>query len=103
MASGIAAPVVGSQVHAAGQKARNLRRAFIAGICAVSMALPCAGIPSTGSKHRPKYVDEGRARQAVSVERYDIWVAFRPGEGSLKAMATLTLRSEKPTSAVELE
>ncbi len=67
------------------------------------MALPCAGIPSTGPKHRPKYVDEGRARQAVSVERYDIWVAFRPGEGSLKAMATLTLHSEKPISAVELE
>jgi tetratricopeptide (TPR) repeat protein len=67
------------------------------------MALPCAAVPSTGSKHKPKYVDEGRARQAISIVRYDIWIAFRPAEGSLKAMATLTLRSEKPISAVELE
>jgi tetratricopeptide (TPR) repeat protein len=103
MASCIAAPVVGSQVYAAGHKGRSLRRTIIAGICAATIGLPCAAIPSTGSKHRPKYTDEGYARQAVRVERYDIWIALRPGEGSLKAMATLTLHTEKPISTVELE
>jgi tetratricopeptide (TPR) repeat protein len=76
---------------------------MIAGICAFSIALPCAPAPLTASVHRSAHIEGGRARQAVSIERYDIWIAFRPEEGSLKAMATLTLRAEKPVRAVELQ
>jgi hypothetical protein len=39
----------------------------------------------------------------VKIERYDIWIAFRPEEGSLKATATLTLHADKPIGAIELQ
>ncbi len=76
---------------------------MIAAICAAIIAFPGATAPLTASTHRKSHFEEGHPRQAVSIERYDIWIAFRPEEGSLKAMATLTLRAEKPISDVELQ
>ncbi len=67
------------------------------------MAIACAATPLKSDKHRKNDDEETRARQTIKIERYDIWVAFRPEEGSLKATATLTLRADKPVSSVELE
>ena len=38
----------------------------------------------------------------IKIEHYDIWVAFRPELGSLRATATLTLHAAEPVSSVEL-
>jgi tetratricopeptide (TPR) repeat protein len=103
MPSGIAAPVRGSQVRAEGWKPSRLCRATIAGVFAIIIAIPCAANSTTDSKHRKNNADEDHARQAIQVERYDIWVAFRPELSSLKATATLTLRAEKPLGSIELE
>jgi tetratricopeptide (TPR) repeat protein len=103
MPSGIAAPARGSQVRAEGWKPSKICRAAIAGIFAIIIAIPCAANSSTDSKHRKNNTDEDHTRQAIQVERYDIWVAFRPEMSSLKATATLTLRAEKPIGSIELE
>jgi hypothetical protein len=58
-------------------------------------------MPAVLTVANPISADESQ-QNPVKIERYDIWVAFRPDAGSLRATATLILRAAEPVSDVRL-